>query len=438
MIVLSTFVLLQLLDLCSSLRVPSRGVAANRCPDEQFWSWDSQTCVACSQCFGTVPVVPCSNFADAICPPPKMVKKSLNSLKSPTELVKEKIKNASKRKFEFMEEFRKQVNISPRDPQSDDLETSVMGRIKYKEDPTTMERKSDLHSDLQLIERELFLEDELLKEQLSTKAITESTSPTPEEVTRDSETNWMKNPVPNQVAQDDQLLVGKKRFFATSHPQATESTPKSVYYRKEAVVSVSTTASTVSVFGAIVQQPNEITLKHQTADEFGLIHSLLFRDHSQNEEGESDLPPMSTSSSSSAPSTPSHGGLTVQHGLIVLGLLMVCVLSAVIALIYKKRTIMQQHFKVLDNHNSTGGIGPCSLNQTHMSSHNSSLRRSPTDSRLTSQSSVPTSPSSTTYSSSIYDQGAPNTSSIEGQTQMYLSYVDHQGRTQLKSRDMAV
>lgn len=284
-VLLPGLILFQILDLSSSLRVPSRGVAASRCPDEQFWSWDLNTCRECSQCPGTLPVVPCSNFADAICPPPKMVKKSLNSLKSPTELVKEKIKNASKRKFEFMEEFRKQVNILPRQPQSDDLETSVMGRIKYKEDPTTMERKSDLHSDLQLIERELFLEDELLKEQMSTQTSVEPMPTSTEEITRESEPDWMDHPVPTNVIEDDQLLVGKKRFYATSHPQATESLPKSVYHEKKPEIPASTTASTVSVFGAIVQQPNDITLKRQTADEFGLIHSLLFRDHSKDEEG---------------------------------------------------------------------------------------------------------------------------------------------------------
>eukprot|EP00095_Tigriopus_kingsejongensis_P005208 maker-scaffold408_size180710-snap-gene-0.36 protein:Tk05208 transcript:maker-scaffold408_size180710-snap-gene-0.36-mRNA-1 annotation:"piwi-like rna-mediated gene silencing 2 isoform x1" len=388
----------------------------------------------CSNCSGTDPIVPCSNYADAIC--------SQGLPKSPTELVKEKIQNASKRKFEFMRELREQVNISPRERHDlEDQEPSVLGRIKYSEDTSNpdLSPRGDLHSDLQIIERELFLEDELMKQQASSssssppKWTTEdprfSTEETITQIIYGIRTTTPQTPEHLRPA-GSPLFLGKKRFFATMHPDAEQST----HHESEDNLhgkATSPSSSTVSVFGAIVQEPNEGALKRQTADEFGLIHSLLFRDSSQEQSG-------SKPDASSPSSSPRGAAISLQHGIIALGLLMICVLSAGVALIYKKWNIMQQRFKVLDNRGSSGpGVplgGSASLNHTLMSSsHNSSLRRS-TDSRLTSQSSVPTSPSSITNSSSIHDQGMGN----DGQTQIYLSYVDHQGRTQLKAREMAV
>ena len=166
-----------------------------------------------------------------------------------------------------------------------EAEDDLDGTIKYNEDDETEvargrngRRRNDLHSDLQLIERELLLED-LQEEQKAKQNGSEDAPPLPS----------LPPLEPVAATEKPVIVIGKRRFYATVPSEdgsgdvdgvddGAESTPTA---SDAAAAAAGTGTTEATVFGSVISNPHEssrIADGAEDEDELSLLHELLVVD----------------------------------------------------------------------------------------------------------------------------------------------------------------
>ena len=238
-------ILLLLLD--SVILIGGLANGNNLCSSGQFWSIEFRSCLKCKPCLVTL--VPCGQHTDAVC---GHLENKSRRKSSPTQLVRESMMNTSQKKEEFLEQLRKE-NIRQQS-NSDNKDIEIDGEVKYS-DESGGRRRNDLHSDLQAIEREIL-------------ASFEGTATTMEPTTTGSATAHTTSP---------EMIVGKKILYPTI--------PMGGFDPETSVASSAEIGP--DVFGAVRQKPKNgeagFSDNENKADEFGLLHSLLYHSTSDEE-----------------------------------------------------------------------------------------------------------------------------------------------------------
>ena len=281
----NSFIFFQVLLLSSLVignkyRLGKQQKQADLCSDTQFWSREFRSCLPCTPCI--VPIVMCSAEADAVCgsvEDPNMdddeeygmddgkvlmlrsesfesgrVASStktdgfsqIRRRESATKFVRDSMINSSKHDDDFLKKLRQETE-KLRKKQKPNSAEEIDGRVRYSATAEGRQRKNDLHSDLQAIERELLSG--------------------PEETIGTPSTTTTEGSVPART----DIVIGKKRLYA-----APPSTDQDLVQMEEEEKEIQK-----DVFGAVRSKPDNG--KHELAggkhqpDEFGLLHSLLYK-----------------------------------------------------------------------------------------------------------------------------------------------------------------
>lgn len=168
-----------------------------------------------------------------------------------------------------------------------EAEDDLDGTIKYNEDEAEVargrngRRRNDLHSDLQLIERELLLED-LQEEQKAKRNGSDEDATLPP-----------LPPLEPAATEKPVIVIGKRRFYATVPSEdgadvegVEDGGAASTASAPDAGAATATTEATV--FGSVISNPHEssrIADGSEDEDELSLLHELLVVDGQEEEDG---------------------------------------------------------------------------------------------------------------------------------------------------------
>ncbi|XP_040571582.1 uncharacterized protein [Lepeophtheirus salmonis] len=420
------------------------------CPHRHYRK--SGTCIPCTNCHsqGLDILSPCSQSQDEICRIPpvygltQIYKSSKRATPGPTHRVRQKVLSSGYVRDGSIEKLRNAFFFRGTEEESSDLEN---GRIKYEEDDSA--KKDSLHSDLEVIEKELLREKAVENE---FKLMMESTTTTKVPRRKYSKELRRRRKKKNKSSTRKGSTTTSTTTTMTTTPTTTPP-PTTTTTASTTTTSKTTTTTNYhqvfreQVFGQIVEESHsdsQISHIHPLEDlvtqEEVQKHSSLGRKHSSEGIPSSVLRPSKKVLGVSTKTWTIIGSL--------IGAITFIVICITLGL---RKAYSVQTFKILDNrgssvnNNNSGAnanshsiYGPPSMDtyvQSLVSSRTSSFHRS-TESRLTSTSTIPISPNNSSPSSP--NNRPSGTPPVGSSPRASLTYVDSNGRTNIRKGVMSL
>ncbi|CAB4067300.1 unnamed protein product [Lepeophtheirus salmonis] len=381
------------------------------CPHRHYRK--SGTCIPCTNCHsqGLDILSPCSQSQDEICRIPpvygltQIYKSSKRATPGPTHRVRQKVLSSGYVRDGSIEKLRNAFFFRGTEEESSDLEN---GRIKYEEDDSA--KKDSLHSDLEVIEKELLREKAVENE---FKLMMESTTTTK---------------VPRRKYSKELRRRRKKKNKSSTRKGSTTTSTTTTMTTTPTTTPPPTTTTTAST--TTTSKTTTTTNYHQVFRE-QVFGQIVEESHSDSQIR--NIHPLEDLVTQEE--VQKHSSLGRKHSSEGL-----------------RKAYSVQTFKILDNragssvnNNNSGAnanshsiYGPPSMDtyvQSLVSSRTSSFHRS-TESRLTSTSTIPISPNNSSPSSP--NNRPSGTPPVGSSPRASLTYVDSNGRTNIRKGVMSL